>query len=213
MPDVTLYQAPVCPYARRTRMTLEELGIPYENKQIDLEQVPESYTEISPYGLVPAIVHDDKNVYESNIINEYLNEAFDGGLMPDDAHGRAKVRIMMAYADDPWMGDFGAWSSIVTGKREAGMEELEEARDQVVARLRHLDDFIADHGGAPWLYGDSLTLADIAFATTLPFLEDHGLAIPEELNNIQAWLEAVTGLESWNKVPTEPEPDVETVTA
>jgi len=211
MNDVTLYQAPICPYARRTRMTLEQLGVTYENKQIDLRNVPESYKDVSPYGLVPAVIHDGKNIYESNIANEYLNEAFDGDLMPKDAHGRAKVRIMMAYADDPWMKDFGTWFYITTGRREANDQELQRTHDALLAHLRYLDGFIAEHGG-PWFYGDSVTLADIAFATTLPLLEPNGFKIPAELKNIHAWVESIEKLGSWQKVPTEHEAEVETVT-
>lgn len=209
--SLVLYQSPVCPYARRTRMTLEHLGVPYENRQIDLKNVPESYKAISPYGLVPAIVHDGKNVWESNIVDEYLDEAFDGGLVPEDAHGRAMVRVLMAYSDDPWLPAYFSWSKIVSGRREASAEEQEKAREKVVAHLRYLDGVISANEG-PWMYGGSLSLADIAFATTLPSIEDDAPELLEGLDHVRAWIAAIKGLESWQKVPTEYEVEVETVT-
>ncbi|BCL36245.1 hypothetical protein NSMS1_26920 [Nostoc sp. MS1] len=73
MADIKIYSAVTCPYAHRTRLVLQEKGIDFELTEIDLQNKPANFTDISPYGKVPALVHGDKRVWESAIINEYLS--------------------------------------------------------------------------------------------------------------------------------------------
>ncbi len=48
---------------------------------------------MSPTGLVPALVHDGKAIYESNVIDEYLDATFPfPPLVPKDPWGQAHMR-------------------------------------------------------------------------------------------------------------------------
>jgi glutathione S-transferase len=76
MAEIKLYSAVVCPYAHRTRLVLQEKGIDFDLIEIDLQNPPENFRKISPYGKVPAITHNNERVWESAIINEYLDEVF-----------------------------------------------------------------------------------------------------------------------------------------
>jgi glutathione S-transferase len=85
MAEIKLYSAVVCPYAHRTRLVLQEKGIDFDLIEIDLQNRPEGFTKVSPYGKVPAITHNDERVWESAIINEYLDEVFPNPpLLPSD---------------------------------------------------------------------------------------------------------------------------------
>ena len=74
MSDIKIYSFDKCPYAQRTRMALIEKGLDFELIEIDVYNKPEWFHEISPYGKVPVIVHEGKTIFESAIINEYLDE-------------------------------------------------------------------------------------------------------------------------------------------
>ena len=90
--DIELFSARVCPYAHRTRLVLAEKGLDFELTEIDFENKPRRFLEISRYGKVPALVHAGNEIYESAIINEYLEEAFpEPALMPADP-GSAATR-------------------------------------------------------------------------------------------------------------------------
>ncbi|HEY9905093.1 MAG TPA: glutathione S-transferase family protein, partial [Candidatus Sericytochromatia bacterium] len=86
MAEIEIYSATVCPFAHRSRLVLLEKEIDFELIEIDLQNKPEGFTEISPYGKVPVIKHGDERVWESAIINEYLDEVFpEPPLMPVDS--------------------------------------------------------------------------------------------------------------------------------
>ena len=89
-PRIELFSARVCPYAHRSRLVLMEKGIDFELTEIDLRNKPQRFLEVSAYGKVPALVRDGLAIYESAIINEYLEEVFpEPPLMPRDPGERA----------------------------------------------------------------------------------------------------------------------------
>ena len=99
MADVEIISSSSCPFAQRTRMALMEKGIDFELTEISLDDKPAWFLEISPYGKVPVIRHNGAVVYESAVINEYLEEVFpDHPLLPADPVRRAQARVWMVLA-------------------------------------------------------------------------------------------------------------------
>jgi len=83
---------------------LLEKGVPFEDKFLSSRRwehhTPE-FQAISPEGMVPVLVHDDLFVTESTVINEYVDEAFDGpALRPATPFGRAQMRVWTKYVDE-----------------------------------------------------------------------------------------------------------------
>ncbi len=92
----------------RCRMALEEKGVAWESRYIDLfafDQMKPAYLAINPGGIVPTLVHDGEVVTESTIINEYIDEAFDGpALQPSDPLQRARMREFIRKCEDDFDG-------------------------------------------------------------------------------------------------------------
>ncbi|MBV8972368.1 MAG: glutathione S-transferase N-terminal domain-containing protein [Sphingomonadaceae bacterium] len=87
-----LYTA-ATPNGYKVSVALEELGLPYEVRRIDLsagEQKQPWFLDICPNGRIPAIVDDGFPVFESGAILIYLAEKT-GQLMPADPQGRSRV--------------------------------------------------------------------------------------------------------------------------
>jgi glutathione S-transferase len=85
----------------RTRMVLHEKGVDFDVHEVDLGNKSEEFLSVSPYGKVPVLRVDGTSLYESNIVNEYLDEVYEAPrLMPDNPEERASVRSWMAFADD-----------------------------------------------------------------------------------------------------------------
>ena len=57
-------------------MSWRKKSIPYETIEVDLKNKPEDLVRQNPYGKVPVLVDGDGVIYESAIINEYLDEKF-----------------------------------------------------------------------------------------------------------------------------------------
>jgi glutathione S-transferase len=81
-------------------MALIEKGIDFTLTEVDLYNKPEWFKQLSPYGKVPLLRHAGQIVYESRIINEYLEDAFpQRPLLPRDPIQKAKARIWIDYCD------------------------------------------------------------------------------------------------------------------
>jgi glutathione S-transferase len=141
--------------------------------------------------LVPCLVDGDKVLYESAIVNEYLDEAYpDVPLMPKDVYSRAQVRIWTDYISNKLAPAGRAARSAETAEAKA------EARKTVEERLAYLERHLSS-GESPWFVGGSFTLADanaVPFVERVALLEDSPLpAYPA----VAAWYDAVKSRASY----------------
>ena len=85
-----LYSGTTCPFSHRCRFVLYEKGMDFQVIDVDLYNKPEDIAVMNPYNRLPVLVERDLILYESNIINEYIDERFPHPqLMPADRHRRA----------------------------------------------------------------------------------------------------------------------------
>ena len=93
---IELYNHDMSVCAAKVRFALAEKELDYTSHMVNLlkrEHKTPEYLALNPNGVVPTLVHDGQVIYESTIINEYLEDRFpEISLMPDDALARARVR-------------------------------------------------------------------------------------------------------------------------
>ena len=197
MTDLHLYSYQACPFAQRTRMTLAEKQLDFDATEIDLGQKPDWFLKVSPYGKVPCLDHKGHVLYESGIINEYLDEVFpETRLMPADPYLKAQARIWMHYCDNYYSP--ASWRVTTThddpAKQKQEIEKLYDCFAFMEEGMRKLSD------GPFWL-GDQVSLVDIHYS---PFLERFAaytelwdVAIPQTCTRLTAWGKAMTGTKSY----------------
>jgi len=104
MHDIILYDAANVPSPRRVRICLFEKGLNFTIRWLNLglmDQKSPDYLKLNPTGMVPALVHGKRVIYESNVINEYLEATFPQPcLAPNDAYGQAQMRMWFAFEND-----------------------------------------------------------------------------------------------------------------
>ncbi len=94
---MVLYSGTTDPYSHRCRFVLFEKGMDFEIRDVDLFAKPEDIALMNPYNEVPILVERDLILYESHIINEYIDERFPHPqLMPGDPVARARVRLFLS---------------------------------------------------------------------------------------------------------------------
>src|SRR5260370_41391014 len=74
-----LYDFPPCPFGQKVRIVLAEKGLAYEFVQVDLsqgEQRRPEFLRLNPFGRVPVLVDEETTIYDSTIINEYLEDEY-----------------------------------------------------------------------------------------------------------------------------------------
>ncbi len=176
-------------------MVLREKGVDFETYEVDLSNKSDEFLAASPTGKVPVVVVDGDSLYESNVVNQYLDEVADGvSLLPDDPKHRAHARIWMAFADDKFFPAlFGA---SVGRERGYSEEKISEAEGKLAAILNDLERQLE---GRDYLAG-GFSLADIAYAgnfVRLREMEKKSIVSLEEYPNVRAWVGRVEARESY----------------
>jgi glutathione S-transferase len=205
MSTIQLYSAVLCPFAHRVRLTLREKGVPFESIEIDLQNKPTNFLEISPYGKVPVLVHGDNRVWESAIVNEYLEETFpDPPLLPTEPMQRAQARIWINFADTRL---FAASGKLLYGRDPQPTATLQELNEHLLFIEREGLAKISDR--APYWLGTELSLVDLTF---YPWFEQlnvlehfRGFQIPPGLDRLQQWQAAVAEREAVRSISNPPE--------
>lgn len=100
--NLVLYTSAGSPCARRVKISLVEKGLDFDTVEVDLsgmEQRSPDYLSLNPNGYVPCLAHGPHVVYESSVINQYLEDQFSTSptLIPTDALQKAQVTMWIEF--------------------------------------------------------------------------------------------------------------------
>jgi len=170
---LTLYHFEGSPFCWKVRIALAEKKVAYTPVVPVNRETDPAFRKLSPLGKVPILVLEDGTpVYESTIINEFLEERYPSPpLMPNDPADKARARMIEEIAD-AYLGPslrkiFGARYRFERGKiyrrpeHDAALEE--EGRKESAALLGFLDRELE---GLDWFL-TQFSLADIGMAPSL----------------------------------------------
>lgn len=195
MAEIEIYSAVLCPFAHRSRLTLREKGVPFQLIEIDLQNKPANFREISPYGKVPVLKHGDQQVWESAIVNEYLDEAFpEPPLLPKAPIQRAQARIWINFADTRLFAATGKLLYSSDPKQRA------EAAKELPEHLQFMEEGLRMSEAGPYWLGTEMSLVDLTYYPwfeQLAVLEQfRGFQFPIDLDRLKKWWESMTNRES-----------------
>jgi glutathione S-transferase len=175
--------------SRKVRIALIEKGLEFERITVDLtkrEQKSPEYLRIHPFGQVPALDDEGFIVYDSTIINEYLEDEYPGvPLMPKDSEGRARARMMEDLRDNHFNPPY---VQMMREMRKPEAERDPKVLEQANADLRRcLDRIEKELQGREYLAGP-FSLADIAFMPNIDGLERLQIQLDTKYKNTIAWI-------------------------
>ena len=181
---ITLYTWST-PNGRKASIALEELGLPYEVRTVDIgkdEQFDPDFLKISPNNKIPAIVDGDFTLFESGAILLYLAEKA-GKLLPP--HGTPQYWRVVEWL--MWqMGNFGPQLGQAHHflKFNRGVSEYSEKRfhGEALRLYRVLDERLADRE----FVADELSVADIAIWTWASRWDYQQIEI-DDFPNVRRW--------------------------
>ena len=138
-----------------------------------MKNKPKDLLELNPYAKVPVLVDGPGVIYESAIINEYLDERFpELPLLAKNALQRAKARI---------------WVDFLNSRVHPAASDITHNREPDRSRQRlqqHLATLNSEMVGKDFIVGD-YSLADISF---IPFYARHqryGVAIEDNYPHLK----------------------------
>jgi len=167
---MTLYSGITCPFSHRCRFVLFEKGMDFEIKDIDTFNKPEDLAVINPYNQVPVLVERDLILYESNIINEYLDERFPHPqLMPADPVMRGRGRLGLFRLEKE------LFVHVATLENQAATaKEQAKAREAIAQGLTMIAPAYAKN---KYVLGDDFSMIDVALAPLLWRLEHYDIKL------------------------------------
>ncbi len=168
---MTLYSGTVDPYSHRTRIVLYEKDVECQIVEVDIRSKPEELAALNPYNRVPTMVDRDLVLYESHIINEYLDERLPHPpLMPVDPVSRARARLMLYRFDRDW---YNLLPDLEGGDKRTAQRIRNIIRDGLTV----ISPMFKDQS---YLLGEECTLVDCALAPLLWRLEHYGIELPRQ---------------------------------
>lgn len=195
---ITLYTF-TTPNGRKISIMLEELGIEYQVKVINIgkgEQFDPAFLAISPNNKIPAIVDDAAPdgplaLFESGAILTYLAEQHGQFLAPRGAE-RFKT-LQWVYWQigglGPMLGQLGHFGKFADEKIPYPIKRFTDESDRL---LGVMEKQLSTH---KFLAGDQYSIADIAAypwtLTATDFLKDFIGDSLEQKPALQAWLQTV----------------------
>ncbi|HYA30584.1 MAG TPA: glutathione S-transferase family protein [Acidobacteriota bacterium] len=187
---IKLYDFKSSPNCQRVKVVLAEKNLPYEVVPIDLtkkEQKTPEYLKLNPYGKVPVLTDEATVLYESLIINEYLDEKYPNPpLMPKDPAKKAKGRILVDYG----MAHFdSAYQKLRMELMKEAKERSQPIIDGAKSELKKLlQRFEEELGDQQYLLGD-FSVVDADLIPRFTRLEGFGVLPDPSLPRLGKYLE------------------------
>ncbi len=201
---LTLISHTLCPYVQRAAIVLAEKNVPFERVYIDLAAKPDWFRAASPLGKVPLLkVSEDRFLFESAPIVEFLDETEPNRMHPEDPADRARHRAYVEFASQILNG-IGA---LYNARDDTGFQAASEALRQ---KFAHLDGHIDPEG--PFFSGASFSLVDAAFGPVFRYFDVFEgfakLGIFEGLDRVTRWRRHLSQRPSVIEAVTEDYPEL-----
>lgn len=168
---MTLYSTITCPFSHRCRIVLHEKDMDFQVIDVDPNNKPEDIAVMSPYGRAPILVERDLVLYESNIINEYIDDRFPHPqLMPADPVMRARARLFLYRFEQELF---------------CHIDDLESKDQKVADKARavisdNLTVITPIFEKQKYILGDDYSMLDVAIVPLLWRLEHYGINLPKK---------------------------------
>lgn len=169
MPEVRLFTSSRCGWAVRNYAAMLEKNVEFlPVPAVDAAGIKTSeFLARSPFGTTPVLVHGKTSVFESTLINEYIDDRFpDPPLLPADPPARIEARKWIHFCESRLLPVLTKVAKSATSSaRYAAAAEFD-------ADIAWFDrSVLGNHWQGPYLFGDRFSLTDITFFTVFLTVE------------------------------------------
>jgi len=187
---ITVYSMPICPFAQRTRIHLQQTGDPFELVDLDIcKPRPDWFLALNPKGQVPVLVWGDDVVTDSAVVGEYIQDRtrnpLSFGRTPLE---RAHVREFARFVDSSFIPRLYSLMAAQTP------DQREERIELMLESFRAIEQFLERMG---WSANDELEfgMAEVAIAPfflrgeVMAYYQDFKLPKADDYKRVSAWRE------------------------
>ncbi len=201
MSEYTLHCFAQSGNAYRCALMLNLIGADWKPAYVDffgkgLPRTPEWRADVNEMGEVPVLEHKGKRLTQSGVILTYLSD-LTGKFKPDGEDERLEALRWIIFDNQKLNGYLGPYRFLKNFAKPAGDPAvLGFLKGRIENSLGIVEKRLAR---APYILGDSPTIADISLVAYLYYpAEEFGFDIPGTYPNIAAWLERMKALPGWD---------------
>ena len=186
--------------AGRCLWALEEAGIPYTRKEVDMrsnEHKSAEFLKINPMGKVPAMVDGDITLFESMAINFYIADTYKKELL-----GNTPLERGLAMQWSFWASSELQSPIIEIFIQKVFMPDDKRDNNVIENNLKKLPELLSildnSLNGKKYLTGNNFTIGDINTASVVSICPMIGVEL-KTYPNIEGWLGAISDRPGFQK--------------
>lgn len=165
---ITLCGFPVSNYYNKVKLALLEKGVPFTEETVLTKSTDEAVLSASPLAKIPFIRTPQGGLCESEAIVEYIEAAYPNPpLLPANPFAAAKVRELVTFIDlhlELVARELYPQAFFGGSVSESSLARIRKQLDKNIPAFKRLVKF------APYVAGDTFTLADCAAFASLPLV-------------------------------------------
>ena len=177
-----LYSGTTCPFSHRCRIVLYEKGMDFQINDVDLHGKKNELSVMNPYNRTPVLVERDLILYESNIINEYIDDRFPHPqLMPADPISKSRARLFLFRFENEIFSNI----DFLEGGTD---KQNSNAKISVKDSLLQIAPVFSKQN---YILGDEFTILDVTLAPLLWRLDHYGIKLPKSAAPLLKYAERI----------------------
>lgn len=184
MVDYILYHYPLCPFSRKIRFLLNELGLCYKLEEVKFWNREEKFLRLNPASETPVLVNKSKNIVlaDSFVIAEYLyavhkqkDDLLTISYLGNDEIAKAEVRRLEMWFDKKFFSEVSryileerVYNTFLSKNVDINTKRLRAGQKNLDIHLKYIEFLLKCR---KWLAGEDFSLADITAATQISSLD------------------------------------------
>jgi RNA polymerase-associated protein len=153
----------------------------FQIHDVDIFNKPEDLALMNPYNRVPVLVDRDLILYESNIINEYIDDRFPHPqLMPADPVMRARARLFLYRFEQELFSHIEPV--------EKNYKSADKSRAVIRDNLVQIAPVFARQ---KFMLGEEFSMLDVAIAPLLWRLDHYNIVLPKQAAPLMKYAERI----------------------
>jgi len=179
---MTLYSHANCIHCHQVRIVLAEKGIGADIIEPVDGVLPKELSVVNPTGSLPTLIDRDLGLYDSKVINDYLDERYPHPpLLPVDPVSRARTRLALHRIHADWYELVPALSGSNTKAQSTAASQLTES-------------LVASAGvfaAMPFFLSEEYSILDATLAPLLWRLPQYGIVLPSGAKAVVAYADRI----------------------
>lgn len=201
--NLKLISFTTCPYVQRAMIVLNEKNISFDIEYIDLSAPPPWFYDVSPLEKVPVLLVNEKPLFESMVICDYIDEISPKTLYPSDAFEKAQNRSWLEFGN-------GILDTTFKFLRENDPKKFNQLKEKLIDHFEILEEEFKNgefFNGADFAMIDAVYAPIFRYHQRIAKYKDY--EIFEDAPNVKAWGDRLLERASVvNSVPESYEEDI-----